>query len=393
MKIILIIITVTFLSLSGCKKQGRETNQIKYNSRNITELVKQATNGNSVSNRLLHQLIDLALPIHNRYNQLTVDSLVTQNGKIFYTVLLSFPNPLYNRFAIYNKRLELFLLDKSLNGYLSESMIKAGNYNYIEITERFLTKDILKLERVSLYRITGTSADLIFRAFTKLKEPGITFTQSINEITENRIKTILGSSKFSKLRNKGDIFEYDNSLKRYISKANVFYKYIVNRIKRFRRKLKKPELVNRNSAMVSVGLNPNLIVTKTENTINNSGFSISLTKDWQELKHISITRFLNHEFVGTKFINNLLGSQITVIKIPPQDSSEQYINYKLDHVKEGKLLVRYSDRIFLGKESLQFFEYSCKTKKYLLIFEASKYTYDKYKNLYDNIINSFFIVC
>ncbi len=393
MKTIFINAIIILSILTGCGRKPKQVKPVEFDSGSIKQLVLKAVNGDSSVNAKLHHLVDLTLPINNQFNQFIIDSLVTNSGIKLYTVLLSYPNPLYNRLAIYNNRLKLYLIDKSLNGYLAGNFMKVDDKNFLKLNEQFFTKDILKLERISLYQISGTSANLVFRAFTKLEEPKITYTQTVEEITGDRIKTTLKSSKFSKLKNKADIFEYDKSLKKYVSKDEIFYKSIKEIIDRFKRKPEKPELIDRNSALMSVGINPDSITARTGDTRNHSGFSIPLTNDWQELKGITITRFLSKKIIGTKYINNLIGSEITVVMIPPQDSAEQYIGSKLIHSSGGKYLVRYSDKIPIQQDFVQYFEYSCQNKKYLMIISASKNTYDKYKSLFQNIINSFSIEC
>ncbi|HUX60908.1 MAG TPA: hypothetical protein VMV32_06320, partial [Ignavibacteriaceae bacterium] len=117
------------------------------------------------------------------------------------------------------------------------------------------------------------------------------------------------------------------------------------------------------------------------------------TDNWRTLKDVGITSFLKRGVKGTEYINETIGASISVITIPLADSAEMLINYNLDKSTKGKYLVRYSGKIELKKDFVQFFEYTCGTKKYLLILQASKYTYEQYKDMFQNIINSFAINC
>jgi hypothetical protein len=118
-----------------------------------------------------------------------------------------------------------------------------------------------------------------------------------------------------------------------------------------------------------------------------------LSDEWNEVKNVKITAPLKNPTPGTKYINNHYGAEISVIKIPGDDSSESFINYPLENISSGNYRVRFSDKISAGKYFYQFFEYSCRSEKFLLILQTLKTTYDLYKSDYQNLINSFSMEC
>ena len=391
-KIFTIIILSAFF-LAGCAKKSEIKKPLTISSFQLKNLVTKAISGNKAVNDSLHQLIDLTLPLNSNYNQFSIDS-ISVNNKKFYSVLITFPNPIYNRFAIYDNSLRNYLLDKSLNGYVNEKIISLNSYKYFRVLENFVSKDNLNLQRLSLYSVKNSGANLIFRAFTQLNEPHAKFEQKIDEISPDRIKTSFSSSIKSSLRNKADIFEFDSAQNKYVSKAEVFLNFIKARIKYYKHRTIKKELTDRKSALNSVGINPEQVNIK-DNKSKNTNYTISITNDWSEIKDLSINDGLKKRLKGDKYLNNLIGASISVIPLYENESAEMYINYdrKLRKKKDGSILVRYSSTKISGRSLIQYYEFSCDSKKYLLILSCSKYTFKKYQKLYSKIINSFHINC
>jgi len=160
--------------------------------------------------------------------------------KNFFVLLIEFPNPVYNRFAVYDSSLNLLLMDKSLNGRLGVRTITSENRMYIETDESFISKDILEINRVSLYKADST-VSLQFREYTRLKMPGVEYTQKISEISADRIKTDLSGSKRSLISDKSEIFTFDPDLKKYIGTEQLFYKFLKDKVISFKRIIDKPE--------------------------------------------------------------------------------------------------------------------------------------------------------
>ena len=389
---ILIILFSAGLLFAGCNLfNGGPTGQ--YNSGSIDKLIVKAINGNQECNNALSGLIDMRLPLLTDYNKLIVDSLQTRSGKIIYFSLLTFPNPLYNRFAIYDGNLRAYLIDKSLNGYVNYKIDSTGDRVFIELDESFISKDILNIQRTSLYEIFDTTANLVFRNFTDLRTPDNDYFQSISEISRYRIKTSIGSSSQSEIFNKSDTFNWDTNNKEYVSLDSLFDKFVINLIDNFNISPAKPEITNYRSAMASVGIAADSQAGGDPVAAFKPGYSLKLTGKWDTLQNISVENILSKKLKGVKYVNQELGASVSVVKIPASDSAEVYEKYKLTNSAKGKYKVRYSDKIRMKKDFIQLFEYSCGTKKYLLILRASRFTYSRHKSVYQNIINSFIIDC
>jgi hypothetical protein len=395
MKQILLIILFSSLFITGCKFSKQNKNSlIETNGKSLKLLVGKAAVGDTLSNNKLNGLVDLNYPVNTNYLLFNVDSVITNNGKKYYTVLLNFSNPIYNRFAVYDPLLKCYLIDKSLNGYLYESTLNIDNIHYIKISEDFNSKDILTLNRLSLYRIGDDSVSLIFRDFTKLVENGVVYNQNITKITPGFIRTELNSTSASIIKNRQDVFYYNIGDKKYISPSAVFYDFIKAKILNFKYNLEKPEITDKRSMFASVSINHALdTISTTSNTKDIQGFSLTLTDNWKTFRNRHISEFLRRDRLGTIFSNKILNADIYVIVIPNEDSAEMFINRKLTRSVSGKYKIRFSDKFSSTKYFVQFFEFSCGLKKYLLILKTSKSTYTKDRSIYQAIINSFKIDC
>jgi hypothetical protein len=395
-KIALLKFIVLFsLYFVGCNLfNGGKKNIKTYYSSEIKQLIIKAINGNKEANLKLSNLIDLKIPLNSNYNLLQIDSVKIKDGKKRFLVLLEYSNPFYNRFAIYDSILTPFLIDKSLNGYITidTSMINDGNI--IQVNEDFTSKDTLQLTRTSFYLFTDSSANLAFRTFTKLIMPTNVFTQTISKVSPERIKTNLSSQNQSEINGMLDIFTFDPFQKKYISPNPVFDYFVKRQVITFKHDIEKPEITDIKSAFASVGIDYGLdTIRTTSNTKDTQGFSLTLTENWHTLKNFTMDDLFNQKLIGTRYINEVLGASISVVKINPKDSAEMFINYKLLNNSSGKYKVSYSDKILLKKDFLQFFEFTCGTKKFILVLKASKYTYEQYKKIYSSIIDSFTIDC
>ncbi|MCL5029244.1 MAG: hypothetical protein M1480_09530 [Bacteroidetes bacterium] len=390
-----IILFAFLLIISGCSlfNKTKETSNIYYSS-GIENLILKAIGGDTTANKSLGYFTDLNLPLNSNYNDFSVDSLIISSGKKYFLALISFPNPIYNRFAVYDSTLRLYILDKSLNGYLDDSVFNLNKQKMVRVSERFISKDTLKVHRVSLFLIGDSTARLAFRTFTKLAEPKIEFSQTVTEINVDRIRTEMNSSKESEISNKADVFLFDYSKKKYISSSKIFDNFVINQIRNFDLKPDKPEITDLKSFYASVGIDIDVDTLKTTaNTNDRLGFTLTLPDNWRTIKNLTIADYLKKEIVGTKYLNEQIGASISVIMIPPDDSAEMYVKYNLKFQTSGKYKVRYSDKIPMRKDFVQFFEFSCNDNKYILILTASKYTYETYKDIFQSIINSFTIDC
>ncbi len=390
-----ISLLISCLLISGCSlfNKPKTPSKIFYAS-DIKNLIQKAISGDTTANKTLSYFADIHIPSNDDYNAFSIDSMTINSGKKYFLILLSFPNPIYNRFAIYDSTLRLFLLDKSLNGHLSDSVFNLDKRNVIRVSESFISKDTLQVNRVSLFLINDSTATLAFRTFTKLVEPKMEFTQTITEISDDRIKTEFNSSKESSITNKADVFLFDYSKRKYISQNNLFDNFVISRIANFNIKPEKPELTDIKSMYASVGIDIDIDTIKTTaNTKDRLGYTLTLPENWKTIKELALTDFLKEETKGTKYLNDQIGASISVMTIPLKDSAEMYVNYRLNLSTTGKYKVRFSDKIQMRKDFVQFFEFSCGTNKFILILKASKYTYETYKDIYQSIINSFTIDC
>lgn len=318
--------------------------------------------------------------------------VISQTNKTFFTLILEYPNPVYNRFAIYDSALQLILMDKSLNGRIGMKTIDINDQHFIQVEESYISKDVLNLERVSLYS-TDPTACLCFRTFTKLKTPKNEFFQTIADISSDTIKTNITSSKRSPIRNKPDIFIYNVNQKKYISTDQIFYNFIKVELEKFKKTSNKPEITDMRSLMHSLGIKNNTdTLTSAVFANNKPGYYLPFDDTWKEVKDLQLSG-LAIRLIGNKYYNPKMGTNIFVAELTDGNSAEVFTKTGLRNIIQGKYRVRYSDKIMQGKYYVQYFEFSCGTRKYLMIFEASKYTYEKYKDTYQEIINSFLMDC
>ncbi len=382
MKKILFPLTIVMLFFTGCSLLGSKAKTIDANT--LHKIVFRAITGDNSANDSLAGLINLSLPVSKSFNKFEIDSVVL-NESIYYTVLLEFPNPLYNRFAVYDKLLNNYLLDRSLNGYIKLSPIHINDMKFFKIEEQFISKDVFKLERLSLYFIKPASVNLSLRIFTRLETPDEVYLQSISEISDDRIKTELSSSRFSSLSNKSDIYSFNNKLNAYKSDNAIFYNFITTQIENYIGATTKP--------MLTVEMNSREGLINDSMNAGGGEFSISVTSEWKRIDNLIITENLSKQLTGIRFLNEKLGAAISIIKLPEGSSAEDFITAKLINENNGLNKIRFSNNNETGKDLIQYFEYQCGTLKYLFIVKASKYTYDKYKDHYNNIINTFKVNC
>jgi len=385
-----IIIAFFILFAAGCNNTVKKTPKPQLNENKLKEFAAYAINGNRNYNDTLSGLIDYSLPVNSNFNDLKIERVHTPLNKTFFTILIEYPNPAYNRFAVYDSSLNLLLLDKSLNGILRMKTLTTNSLFLIEIDESFLSKDVLGLNRVSLYKV-DSAVTLCFREFTSLISSENQYFQKISEISPERIRTDLSSKKTSFVSEKSEIFTYDNSLKKYISVDQIFFNFIKDKVNSIKRTSDHPEITDEKSVLQSIGITKDADTIKSASNISTkAGYSLTLTDGWKEIRRVSQVG-LPDKLVGTKYYHPESGASIFIAPISVNDSAEYYVNAKLGRVIQGKYKVRTSEKIEQGKYIIQYFELSFDSSRYLLIFEASKYTYDKFKNMYSDIINSFAI--
>jgi len=238
-----LLLLFILLITSSCERKENDVSSKKINAAVIKNLVTQAIDSNAVANNKLANLIDYSLPVKNNYNSITADSIIADN-KTYYYVLLENPNPVFNKFAVYDSLLTPLFKDESLNGNIYLEKIKSGRMDFIKIDEAYLSKDTLLLNRLSLYLADTSGVSLVFRTHTKFAKPEIEYFQDIVEISDTLIKTRISSSEKSDLNNKEDIFIYNPSAKKYSSTQNLFNEFIKKEVESFVYQPTKEQLID-----------------------------------------------------------------------------------------------------------------------------------------------------
>jgi len=228
----LLLVLLVLFTFYGCKQQEKIIQLEKFSTSIVKDLVSKAINNDSTSNKKLSNLIDYSSSEEDNYNSIIIDSILTSKDTLYF-IILENSNPLYNRFAVYNSSLTPLLIDKSLNGNIFFEIIKPGKYIFIKIDEAYLSKDILALNRVSLYSVDSLGVVLTFRTKTKFTKPGNEFFQDITEISDSLIRTTMRSLKNSPINGKKDFFIFYSSTKKYSSLQNIFDEFIKSEIEIF----------------------------------------------------------------------------------------------------------------------------------------------------------------
>lgn len=239
MKPIYLIILVTAMIVAGCSENKILAPRI-LSGNTLEALIISAANGDRKANDSLSGLIDLNMEEINLYNSLKVDSFYIDTIKYF-SVLIEYPNPIYNRFAIYGTTTNCYLIDKSLNGKLSFEVLELQDLKLLKVIEKFISKDTLSLTRISLYEKINNSINLVYRSFAELKRLKNYFYQTIHFISQDTIKTQILVPKKYKL-NTEDVFVFSYADKEYHSSQSLFDSLVYQEIADFNFETKKPHI-------------------------------------------------------------------------------------------------------------------------------------------------------
>lgn len=386
---ILVASIIVFMLALNCN-QLNDPDSIEIDSASLQLLVVKAMNGDVTSNNQLSGLINLSLPVNNKYNKISIDSININNDLFYYQVLIEFPNPVYNCLAVYDQNAQAKIIDRSLNGYLDFSILRINEKSFIKLTETFLSKDIFELNRLSLYSVDSVNVDLVFRTYTRLKTPDNEFTQKIIELNEERIKTEINSLDTSSMANKGDVFLFDDDFRKYLSSSDIFSGFVRNEVKLLSYPYTNQLFSDFESALSSTNADDTSLINIDADV---KSFRLTLSPGWIEDSTWSITKNVRTSLFGSTFRNSSAGAIINVAPLAARDSSEMYSTLPLTNSQSGNYAVRYSDKKDNGTTYLQYFEYIYCEKKFLIIFEANKQTYERNKIMYEKIINSFKIDC
>jgi hypothetical protein len=371
MKILSIIIF--FLILFGCA-----SNESNLNSTKLQSLVLSALKGDQKANQQLSGLIDKIHYKRMDFNQLSIDSSY-MNHKYFYSILLEYPEPALNLFAIYDETERFYLLDKSLNGNITVEWAQQDIKNFCFVQERFLTKDVLSIDRFSMYLVEDTTAKLIYRELSRLVKDKDTVSHSVINISNDKIVTRINSKMNLNIDNISDTFYYNKISNKYVSNKNLFNDFVKREVHDFRWIPIKPQLVSN--------------IFNKGTVLSGEGYQISLDATWIKISEYQQTKYLSNSLIGENYVHESLGAVIAILKIPPNKKAEDYCNYKFGKQTEGKYKMRSTALRKLGNNVFQIFEHFCGKERFLLVFECKNSSYELNKDLFEDIINSFFIEC
>jgi hypothetical protein len=233
MKLFALIFTLSVIILSGCLNNKIVEEPKVLSGVGLQALIISAANGEKHANDSLSGLIDLDLADNTNYYSIRVDSFYIDSIKYF-SAILEYPNPIYNRLAIYDTLANCYLIDKSLNGDLSFEALDFGELKFLKIVESFISKDTLSLVKLSFYRKINNSIKLVYRSFAELQTPVDRFYQTINFISVDSITTEITVPKKYKLNFKDDVFAYDSISNFYYSKSNTFDSLVFKEVANFK---------------------------------------------------------------------------------------------------------------------------------------------------------------
>jgi len=372
-KAIITILTLAALFISSCN-----FNNERVTKANLEQLINDALSGDQNANQKLQGFLTSKHIGKKDYNQLYIDQLNT-GEKTYYSVILEYYDPRLNLFAIYDDNLNFYLLDKSLNGYLNSEWIDNGTRKFVFVQERFLTRDVLSIDRLSIYEVGEIEASLVYRSMSRFVKVNNLSYQKIESIKGNLILTKITGTSDKALNNKIDTFYFNPTSKKYLSKKNLFDNYVRQEIDNFVWNTTKPQITE---DFVDAE-----IVTVTKN------FKISLNRDWQKIPKYTEDKHLKQPLTGVKYVNVNHGSSFIILQIPRGEVGEIYCPYILTETVKGKYRIRASEVFEIGKNYLQIFEHTCGGTKYFLLFECPKAIYLENRKEFSDIINSFAIDC
>ena len=241
MKQVYLVFLLSLSTIFGCFNNEIIEEPKVLDGNGLQALVLNSINGDKKANDSLSGLVDFEMDENISYNYLQVDSFYLDSIKYF-SVLLEYPNPIYNRFAVYDSSANCFLIDKSLNGSLSFEVIELQDLKFIKVIEKFISKDTLSISRLSFYRKIDNSINLVYRSFAELKTLKNQFYQTINFISQDSIKTQIQVPKKYKLSVKEDVFVFDSIEKKYRSNQSLFDSLVYREIADFNVEVQKPQI-------------------------------------------------------------------------------------------------------------------------------------------------------
>lgn len=391
---ILRILLLGAIFLSGCKYIFKHE-AVRWDVNKFQAAVTAAMNGNAVYNDSLHGLFDLNTSSTDASNMVHIDSTIVNKAK-YYTLLIEYPNPLYNRFAVYDTLFRLLLLDKSLNGNLSQKFTGNDLMSFVAVTEKFRSKDSIKLERVNLYMIRNLTVTKTLSTFVSFNDGASVLAQTIDNIDGTTINTSYSCQPANLLALSGDSYSIDLSSGRSRAANSELDIKVLQLIDAYAKQFSPNQLYNKELKNTSEKLDSkNEVPSENEGLVDKQmGFYINLTsQSWRLQKDVYITQYLNKPHKGFLYLNDAQGTSISVIELFYGESSEGLINYPLTQELKKVYVVRFTDKIVAQRNVIRFFEISCSTRKFLAILNSPRLSYDAHMNEYQDMINSFTIDC
>ena len=380
MRLLTFYLVLIFIAAS-CSDNTEVPESGVVNGNMLQSLVSEAVSGSIGANRLLSGLIDDDVPERRDYNQIDIDSFYLE-GRTFFSVIVEYPNPSLNLFAVYDQYLEFYILDKSLNGNITSRWKKLDDKNLILVSEKFISKDYLKLERLSIYSVDGISARILFRSLNKLEKGGKEYFQTVTFISNEYIITSISGSSQEGLTSRRDTFYCNTISGDYLSPNNYFSTFVKNQIENYDFEPVNPQLT---STAESNGT-PRLIHDKR-------GYIIGASEDWREINNFVVRGYLKKPFAGYSYNNESLGAILSVIKLPDGGFAEQFLDVKFGEASGNTYKIRATEIISRGRKYFQYVEHNCRGQRFLLILEAPLHNYEESKKVYNTIISSFRIDC
>lgn len=375
--------------ISSCKSQVDEK-PFEFNGESFETIVRNAISGDENSKNILDGLFTFDTKLKT-FNKIDVDSIEINNIN-YYTLLLENQNPVYNLFAVVDKDMNLILKDESLNGYLKLNFKKSGSRRFAVVTENFNSKDVIELNRVSYYLLEQYSSDLVFRQFIKIKTPSKEAEQVISVISDTAIITSIFYPAAKNSKTSKDVFRFDVATDRYLSANNLFDSLVVKEIRSLNIQTKNPQITDGESILRFFNNGQN--VSDLGNVkLSEKDFVIDLDSTWKKLGSVTISNLVKQKVTGSKYISGKMGASISLAAIAPTDSAENYFNETLNNKYQYNSSMRSSDKLIDNKNIYQLYEFSCPTKKILMILETPKSSYELNKDHYDQIIRTFLIKC
>lgn len=379
---------IAALMITGCTE--KQVPPYEFSGKELSKLTTAYLAGDSSAFSLIGTIFNNADPALIEINYVKIDSIYFNNNDIVYLLLVEAKNPVFNSFVMIDKKMNVLLKDHSLNGNLSSVFHMLDGRNLFIINESFRSKDTFNLERTSVYNISLNSAEMIFRSLTKFSQSNNNIAAKITSFTNEKIILNFKAENYPAFKNNNDEFEYDGVLLRYVSADNYLRNFAVSEISKYKGSTDIQEITDINSyKRIFSGLKNNMVHTE----VSKEDYTLMLSDDWREFENFAITKFLSSEFRGSKFINDKLGANISIVKLPPKDSAEVYTGVNLINKDTYEHPVRFSEIQESGKHIIRFYEYSCKGERFILILEAPKFTYERNLEVYESITKSFKINC